>query len=208
MSGHAESRTSASLLGRLRQHPADQQAWGEFVARYGPKIYSWCRHWQLQEADAEDVTQIVLVKLAAKMRTFAYDPGRSFRAWLKTVAHHAWRDFLDSRASPGVVGNGDTVHDALASLAARDDLLREMDALFEREVLEEAMARVQLRVAPHTWEAFRLLTFEGLSGAEAAPRVGMQVAMVFVAKSKVQKMLRQEVKKLDRVDAADEEPGA
>src|SRR5262249_27719327 len=91
-----DTRTSASLLERLRA-PEDQAAWRDFAGRYGPKIYKWCLRWNLQEADAEDVTQNVLLKLAAKMRTFAYDPSRSFRAWLKTVTHHAWRDFVDSR---------------------------------------------------------------------------------------------------------------
>ena len=42
------------------------------------------------------VTQIVLLKLATKLRDFAYDPSRSFRAWLKTVAQHAWLDFLNA----------------------------------------------------------------------------------------------------------------
>ena len=78
------SQTSASLLNRLRRDPNDQSAWNEFVNRYGPRIHAWCRHWNLQEADAQDVTQIVLLQLAAKMRTFVYDPSRSFRAWLKT----------------------------------------------------------------------------------------------------------------------------
>jgi RNA polymerase sigma-70 factor (ECF subfamily) len=57
---------------------------------------------------------------------------------------------------------------------------------------------VRLRVAPHTWEAFRLLALEGLPAAEVAARVSLQVAMVYVAKSKVQKMLREEIAKLER----------
>jgi hypothetical protein len=60
MARHPEPETSLTLLARLRDTPADQGAWGAFVARYGRKIYGWCRHWGLQEADAEDVTQVVL----------------------------------------------------------------------------------------------------------------------------------------------------
>src|SRR5207253_5331348 len=89
--------TRVTLLTRLRQHPSDQADWNEFVERYGRHIYRWCRQWKLQEADAEDVTQTILVKLTQKLRAFAYDPSRSFRGWLKTVAHHAWRGFEDSR---------------------------------------------------------------------------------------------------------------
>ena len=89
--------TRATLLARLRQDPSDQAGWDEFVEHYGRHIYRWCRQWKLQDADAEDVTQDVLVKLAQKLSAFTYDPSRSFRGWLKTVAHHAWRDFEDSR---------------------------------------------------------------------------------------------------------------
>src|SRR5262245_7172400 len=101
------SRTSLTLLGRLRQAPFDEAAWSVFVARYGPKIYGWCRRWNLPEADAEDVTQNVLVTLARKMGTFEYDPSRSFRAWLKTLTQHAWSDYLAQRERPGR-GSGDS----------------------------------------------------------------------------------------------------
>jgi RNA polymerase sigma-70 factor (ECF subfamily) len=185
------------LLGRLRQDHTDQAAWGEFVRRYGPKIYGWCRRWSLQEADAQDVTQDVLLKLADKLRTFAYDPSRSFRGWLKTLTHHAWQDFLEGRRRHGQ-GSGDpAVFDRLQSEEAGTDLLRRLDEEYDRELLEEAMARVQLRVEPHTWEAFRLTAVEDLPGAEVARRLDMQVAMVFIAKSRVQKLIRQEVERLE-----------
>jgi RNA polymerase sigma factor (sigma-70 family) len=190
-------RTSASLLGRVRQDAGDQAAWTEFVGRYGPKIYAWCRHWQLQESDAQDVTQEVLLQLVEKLRHFHYDRSRSFRAWLRPLVHHAWHDFVTKRGRPGQ-GSGDSdVWERLQTIEAREDLERQLEEAFDREVLEEAMARVQVRVGPHTWEAFRLLTFEGLSGPEVAPRVGMQVTMVYVAKGKVQKMLREEIDRLE-----------
>ena len=73
-----QSWTSVSLLGKLQQNPKDEEAWRDFVKRYGRKILHWCGHWRLQEADAEDVTQIVLAKLAQKMAGFQYDPGLPF----------------------------------------------------------------------------------------------------------------------------------
>ena len=53
----------------------NQAAWSEFVDRYGRKIYGWCLRWGLQDADAQDVTQIVLLKLVQRMKDFTYDPG-------------------------------------------------------------------------------------------------------------------------------------
>ena len=68
---------------RLRQDPTDQAAWSEFVDHYGPKIMGWCQKWKLQEADAQDVTQNVLLRLAEKLKDFSYDATKSFRAWLR-----------------------------------------------------------------------------------------------------------------------------
>jgi RNA polymerase sigma factor (sigma-70 family) len=196
MASGSSARTSVSLLGRLRQESTDQAAWAEFVRRYGHQIYRWCLKWRLQEADAEDVTQTVLVKLAEKMRTFSYDSSRSFRAYLKTLTHYAWRDFLESRK--GAAGSGDTqVMLFLQTIAARDDLLEHLHAEFDQELLEEAIERVQERVEPHTWAAFRLTAIDGLSGAAVAEQLKMKVTTVFKAKSKVQKMLQEEVKRLE-----------
>lgn len=194
-----EHDTRASLLVCLRDRPDDQAAWVSFVRRYGPMVDGWCRAWGLQPADAEDVAQTVLLKLAVHLRTFEYDPARKFRGFLKTVAHHTWVDFVAARKR-GVAGSGDTaVLAALHTEPARDDLAARMEQEFDRELLQAAEAAVRARVEPHTWEAFRLTAVEGLSGAEAGARLGMQVGTVFKAKSKVQKMLKDEV---DRLDAA------
>jgi RNA polymerase sigma-70 factor (ECF subfamily) len=189
------SQTSVTLLARLRQVPADQAAWAEFTDRYGRKVYAWCRQWNLQEADAEDVTQTVLLKLAEKMQAFVYDPDRSFRAWLKTVARNAWNDFWSGRKA--AAAGGSQAVELLRTVEAREDLVRRLDDEFDRELLDEAAARVRLRVTPRTWQAFELTAVQGRSGAEAAAALGMKVATVFVARSKVQKMLQEEVQRLE-----------
>jgi RNA polymerase sigma factor (sigma-70 family) len=194
------SGTWVSLLGRLRHDPADQAAWGDLVDHYGRQVYRWCRHWGLQDADAQDVTQDVLVKLAAKLPAFAYDPARSFRGWLKTLARHACSDLSAGRKRAGA-GSGDSdVRQQLESVEAAEDLVRRIEEAFDQEVLAAAEVQVRLRVAPHTWEAFHLLAREGLPAATVAERVGMQVAMVYVAKSKVLRMLQEEVRKLQGSD--------
>ena len=200
-SDSSDASTSETLLNRVRS-PLDQAAWTEFVERYGRRIYGWCRQWGLQEADAQDVTQDVLLRLARKMRSFAYDPSRSFRGWLRTLTHHAWSDFLEDRKRPGA-GSGDgEMTRALEQVEARDDLTRWLDEEFTRALFEEASARVRLRVQGHTWEAFRLTAVEGKSGAEAAALLGIRVATVYVARSKVQKLLQDEVRKLEGADGA------
>ena len=198
MNGPSASQTSPTLLVRLRRTPTDEAAWQEFCRRYGARILLWCRQWHLQEADAQDVTQTVLLTLAERMRSFDYDPAGSFRGWLRTVTLNAWRK-LAARQHRAGAGSGDSVVDRLLqTVAARDDLVAKLEEEFDRELLEQAILRVRLRVEPHTWDAFRLVALEGHSGAEAAARLGMKVAAVFVAKGRVQKMLREEIDLLER----------
>jgi len=191
------SQTSSTLLGRLRRDPRDQAAWNDFVARYQPRILDWCRRWGLQESDAQDVTQAVLLKLSRSMATFVYDRSRSFRGWLKTIAHHAWRDLVAERKRAGV-GSGDSrMSELLENIQAGDGLVQQLEEEFRRELLDEAMARVRPRVAPRTWDAFRLTALEGSSGAAAAAQLQMKVAQVYVAKSEVKMMIREEVRRLE-----------
>src|SRR5262249_40867447 len=159
--GDSPSRTSVSLLARLRKQPGDAGAWEEFVRRYGPKIYRWCQDAGLQAPDAEDVTQNVLARLASKMGGFEYDPGRSFRGWLRTLTRHARSDFRAARQHGGSAGG--PVQDLLDNVAAQEDLLSRLEREFDLELFEEALARVRGRVPPHWWEAFRLTSLEQLS---------------------------------------------
>jgi len=192
-----ESCTSLTLLKHLRQTGSNEDAWRVLVLRYGPKILAWCRQHRLQEADAQDVTQAVLLKLLERLRQFDYDPAKgSFRGWLHTLTHHAWYDMVARRRQ--ATGSGDSaVQLLLEKIPARDDLMKSLAEEFDREMLDEATARVRLRVAPHNWEAFRLLTQEGHSPAEVARQTNINVAMVYVAKFKLQRMLREELRKLN-----------
>jgi RNA polymerase sigma factor (sigma-70 family) len=195
---YEDSRTGATLTDLIR-FPNDPAAWEAFVERYGRKILSWCRRWGLQEADAENVTQEVLLKLAKNLHT--YDPSKGrFRAWLKTLAHNAWQDYLESYRRPGA-GSGDTrVMEKIQSIAARDDLATALGDAFDLEMLELAQAIVQLRVQERTWKAFRLVAIEGFSGADAAAQTGMTADAVYVARDRVQKMLQEEIQKLEQPD--------
>jgi RNA polymerase sigma factor (sigma-70 family) len=194
----ADSQTHRTLLERLAQSGRENQAaWSEFVDRYGRKIYGWCLRWRLQDADAQDVTQIVLLKLAQRMKDFTYDPRRSFRAWLKTVTHHAWQDYVDSRQTITLSPGGDQATDVLDSITARDDLSRELEGLFDLELLETAMQRIRLRAAPHTWTAFSMTAVEGIPAPEVARRLGMKIARVYAARSTIQQRLQEECRLLE-----------
>lgn len=91
----------------------------------------------------------------------------------------------------------------LGSIAAREDLVRRLEAEFNLEILGEAMHRVRERVDPKTWEAFRLIAEDGQPATAVAVQLGTNVAGVYKSKSNVLKMIKEEVRTLEADPSAD-----
>ena len=194
-----DTHTSATLLLRLRDL-GDQEAWNEFVERYAPQVFRWCRENSLQDSDASDVTQEVLGKLVVCMQDFEYQPNKgSFRGWLRTVTRNAVRD-LARRWERKLVGSGDTqVHEFLHHIAAPEKLetLREtIQSQYEQELIMEAESRVKLRVNDRTWRAYRMAAVDQIPAKQVAEQLQMPISEVYVSKSRVIRHLRDEVARL------------
>lgn len=192
-----DSSTSATLLGRLKNSATDEEAWVEFVRRYGPQIESWARHWPCCACDPEDITQRVLIKLLQAMKTFKYNPQGNFRAWLKEVVHNVALDVCDEAGPRERVGT-DAAQFALDCAEAREDLNTRLATEYDLELLGLAHTHVRMRVAPVTWEAYCLSREQPCSVQEIAERLGIPVSAVYVARSRILKMLEEEVRLLDR----------
>jgi len=205
MSRPEEPGTSASLLAQLADSQ-DRIAWQRFFDRYHPLILGWCGRWKLAQPDREEVAAMVLAKLAEQMPLFRYDPRRgAFRGWLKTVVENAIRDLLRGwQRKPGMRGTGDSrVQEFLGQLeepSSAESLAEELDTQMDqdRQLAKQAQALVRQRVAAPTWEAFWLTAIEGRRGSEAAARLGMKVTAVHMAKSRVARMLREEISRLQQ----------
>jgi RNA polymerase sigma-70 factor (ECF subfamily) len=195
MGDKRDGDTSVTLLEQLQTDPSDPRAWTLLFQRYHPMIRSWCLRWGVQAADADDISQEVLLKLLNAFRQYRYDPARSFRAWLKTVTQHAWTDFARARLrlSEELACQLEAFADSRDAVA---DLEQELEDAFDRELLELAMKRVEGRVKPSTWMAFRLTAIENRAGVEAGLQLQMPVAHVFVARHRVQKLIEAEVRSL------------
>lgn len=81
--------TRNSLLIKVR-NTAQAEAWEEFSAICRPAVYRLARRQGLQDADAEDLAQRVLVSVSAAIPTWQKDESRgTFRSWLLRVARNA-----------------------------------------------------------------------------------------------------------------------
>jgi RNA polymerase sigma-70 factor (ECF subfamily) len=203
-----EHSTQPWLLEKLKD-PGNEQAWRDFLARYGPRIIAWCRRAGLQDADAEEVNAMVQLRLVKAMPSFVYDPQKRFGSWLKTVVNHAVHDFWqDIEKRPGARGSGDSAVQSVLEQApdVLDTLVQELgelenDLAAAREVAaREVTARVKRRVKPHTWQAYILTVIDGQPPAEVAAQLGMSTAAVYVAKQRVAEMLLKEGAKFQGQD--------
>jgi RNA polymerase sigma-70 factor (ECF subfamily) len=183
-------QTNPSLLIRLR-NAQDDEAWRVFLDLYGPVVYRSCRRKSLQDADATDVTQDVLIEVVHSIRTFIYQPERGrFRDWLWTITRRRLaRFFTRSRENRELPFDDDS----LSSPGAAEP---EWSADFNARVLEMALERTQPHFEPATWEAFRRVWIDDLSPAAAATELKTSIDNVYLSKSRVLKRLEEELRLL------------
>jgi len=168
-------------------------------------ICAWCRSEGLGEADTQDVCQDVLAKLVTAFKTFSYDPSRRFRGWLRTIVEHALCDYYRDRQNQPARGSGDPrVVEMLSQQKARDELAVRLEEAYDLELFQRALAAVQSKVAPHNWQAFVQNVLEGRSVAETAQMLGLHEGMVYVARCKIQKMLKREIERLETTSQVEE----
>jgi RNA polymerase sigma factor (sigma-70 family) len=186
MGMNPDSDTSASLLLRVRD-PADSSAWAAFESLYGPLVRRSCRRRGLQEADAADVSQEVLVRVAKSIRGFDYAPERGkFRSWLGTITANEVRTF-QTRSSrvPSAANDSDPAEPCEADPA--------WNAEFTEHVLAAACERIRGEFEAATWAAFEAVWMRSEPSVEVARRLGIAVHAVYVNKSRVLKRLEAEV---------------
>jgi RNA polymerase sigma-70 factor (ECF subfamily) len=180
--------TSTSLLERLR-HPSDQDAWRRFVQLYTHLLYYWARRTGCPAEEAGDLVQDVLLVLVEKLPEFRYDAGRSFRGWMRTIALNKWRERCRRRATrPEPVGGSAVAELADAAAAEAFD-----EAEYRQQLVRRAMEVMQAEFEPTTWKACWDFVVSGRPAAAVAAELGVSVAVVYGAKSRVLRRLRQEL---------------
>src|SRR6185295_10812450 len=106
---------------------ADVEAWREFAAIYRPAAYRLARRRGMQDADAEDLAQRVLVTISEKIATWRpTSPKGSFRAWLSVVARNQIVNAVTRRRPDSATG-GSGVVERLNNHPATEELNDEFE---------------------------------------------------------------------------------
>lgn len=185
--------TSLSLLERLRLSP-ENEGWNRLADLYTPLIRAWLRRYDVQDSDANDLVQEVLLAVSRDLCKFEHrgQPG-AFRGWLKAILVNRLRKFWraqDRRPQ----ASGDSNIDA--RLAQLDDPFSEMSLIWNREhdkyVLRQLLALAEPHFEPTTWMAFCRVALDGAKADVIAREMGISVNAICLAKSRVLRRLRQE----------------
>ena len=151
----------------------------EVFHQYGPRVYNLARRMLGSDADAEDVTQDVLLQVVRKLPTFRGDAA--FPTWLHRVTVNAALAHREKRARrqqreihdpfDRLFENGSHHHPVRGwSVGPEDEALNhETHQLVERAIAD---------LPEHYRDVFVLADVEGLPNAEIAAMLGESVSAV------------------------------
>jgi RNA polymerase sigma-70 factor (ECF subfamily) len=185
--------TSVSLLERLAGTPTDDD-WRRLYDLYQPLLRAWIARAGVSPADADDLSQEVLLVVFREVAGFDRRRPGAFRSWLRTILVHRLRDFFrSSRYRPMATGDSSFL-ERLNELESPES---ELSRLWEREHDEYLAARLMRTVqgdfAPSTWQAFQRYALGGEPVVQVAEELNLSVESVLAAKSRILKRLRREL---------------
>ncbi len=189
--------TRESLIVQVKD-PSNRDAWGQFVDIYRPVIHRIAVARGLQDADAQDLAQQVLIAVASSIgRWEKAGNATRFRHWLRRVARNAIINAV-SRRPPDQAAGSSSIQELLGECPERHD---ETDSLitleYRRELYLRAAALVSRDVDPDTWRAFELTVMQGTPNDAAARELGKSIGTIYACRSRVMKRLRMAVAEIE-----------
>lgn len=207
--------TRHTLLNRLKDW-GDQTSWQEFFDTYWQLIYNVAVKAGLSDAEAQEAVQETIISVARKIGAFKADPAHgSFSAWLMQLTRWRIADQWRKRQSgiaPDLAGVGlrrsEPGSDDSSSTGpierVPDPASMTLDSAWqeewERHLMSVALERVKRQVSPRQFQMFDLQVRQNLSAQETARTLQASVASVYMAKHRVARLVKKEVRKLESAE--------
>jgi RNA polymerase sigma-70 factor, ECF subfamily len=215
MQSNKQGSISSTLLESVKARRPE--AWRRLVDLYGQVVYRWCRKSGLKAEDAADAVQEVFAAVSTHVADFRREnPCDSFTAWLSSITRNKICDHFRHISGRAQAQGGTRAQEQMQEIAQPEERgqspfsLREkgdspqMDPsstvpdefdLKEAEKIlsQRAVELVRAEFEQRTWEAWWKTAIEGRPAADVAAEMGMSLAAVYKAKSRVLLRLRQEL---------------
>ena len=180
--------TSLTWLGRLTNAPTGTD-WRRLVDAYGPLLAKWLVRTGVPAADCDDLVQETMIVVVRRVKEFDHRGPGAFRAWLRgIVANQARKYFRDTPRR--ILVDLDAIADSDSVLS------KQWDREHDEHLAARAMRLVERDFAPQTWRAFQRQVFDGCRPVDVAAELGLSLNAVLLAKSRVLKRVREELRGL------------
>ena len=197
--------TSPTLLKKM-QNITDQESWDRFYGSYAPMIIGYCRKRSLSNEMALDVLQETMVRLLRLIPNFHYDPAKGkFRSFLFKIVDGKRIDAI-KRQGRYCTFQSDSKEDWVKDIEDSKVKMpcKDWDYLWEKNVLLQAIDRVQERVDPLTYDSFKSYVLEKKSIEEVCKILrekydtNVNKNLIYQHKARIIKLLKQIVENLKK----------
>ena len=178
------------MLIRLRD-ARDEQAWAEFTAVYEPVIYRMTKRRGLQDADAREVVQEVLMSVVSAIDRFDTEAAGTFRGWLSRITRNAATDRFRQLAARHETIDASGVLRKLDDAAVESEIIDEFEQDRRKQLFRWAASNVRRRTGEVNWMAFWKTAVDGRPAKEVAVELGISEGGVYVARCRILRRIRQ-----------------
>jgi RNA polymerase sigma-70 factor (ECF subfamily) len=148
-----------------------------------PRVRRWARVQVGEEADADDLTQEVLIKMIRSLDSFHGDAA--FETWLYAMTRNAAKDAFRARGR-----EARREEDPRSVVALRPDPAPDPDRRVERAEARDRVLQAFRRLPTRQREAFDLVELQGLSSGEAGEILGIEAVSVRAHLFKARRAMR------------------
>jgi len=189
--------TRDSLLIQVRD-PADRDAWELFASIYRPAIVRIALARGLQYADAQDLSQQVLMAVARAVGDWEKrDESTRFRHWLSRITKNAILNALTRRPRDRAAG-GSSAENLLDEVADCDGAATALiETEYRRELYLRAAKAVRVEFRAESWQAFEMSVAGGTEIEHVAATLGKSIGAIYTARSRFMFRLREVISELE-----------
>ena len=205
MSDNAEEfiPTRRSLLSRLKKWD-DQERWRVVFDTYWKHIYGVAVKAGLSANEAEDVVKETVLTEAKTMGKCKYDPKVcSFKTWIMHLTRKRIADQFHKRMPGQSAKRRPSDDKSKTSTLERipDPSGLELESVWNEEwsrnLLEAALDRTKRQANPKHDQLFYLHVVKNRPAREVAQTLNTTVAQVYLAKHRISRLLKKQVKRLE-----------
>lgn len=185
--------TRQTLLKRLKSN-TDELAWEDFVFYYQNFIYSIIIRMGVSQADRDDISQKVLLKIWRSLDQFDHNQQKGhFRSWINAITRNTVLSFIAHSKHLDKKYESFKVNADGAFVAPEVDKL--IGEEWEKHVSALAFDTISKKMSPQAIDAF-LAGLRNEPVSETAERLGLEENTVYTYKLRVKRKIVAEIKNL------------